>query len=86
MPVVAADGAGRGRTLTQLKIFRRTLVDLAIAAYRGRIVKTTGDLLRLRGSCDDTLRAPASSALIEALLKAGFFSSMQENGVRARRT
>jgi len=83
---VAADGAGRGRTLTQLKIFRRTLVDLAIAAYRGRIVKTTGDLLRLRGSRDDTLRAPASSALIETLLKAGFFSSMQENGVRARRT
>jgi adenylate cyclase len=49
--VLAADVAGysllMGRdeegTLTQLKAFRRTLVDPTIAAHRGRIVKTTGD-------------------------------------------
>jgi TolB-like protein/class 3 adenylate cyclase len=49
--VLAADVAGysllMGRdeegTLTQLKAFRKTLVDPKIAAHRGRIVKTTGD-------------------------------------------
>src|SRR3982074_3199121 len=49
--VLAADVAGysllMGRdeegTLTQLKAFRKTLVDPMIAAHRGRIVKTTGD-------------------------------------------
>src|SRR3954468_434231 len=49
--VLAADVAGysllMGRdeegTLTQLKAFRKTLVDLTISAHRGRIVKTTGD-------------------------------------------
>jgi len=49
--VLAADVAGysllMGRdeegTLTQLKAFRKTLVDPTIAAHRGRIVKTTGD-------------------------------------------
>jgi adenylate cyclase len=49
--VLAADVAGYSRlmgrdeerTLTQLKSFRKTLVDPAIAAHRGRIVKTTGD-------------------------------------------
>jgi class 3 adenylate cyclase len=49
--VLAADIAGYSRlmgrdeegTLAQLKMFRRTLVDPTIAAYRGRIVKTTGD-------------------------------------------
>jgi adenylate cyclase len=49
--VLAADVAGysllMGRdeegTLTQLKVFRKTLVDPTIAAHRGRIVKTTGD-------------------------------------------
>ncbi|WP_229159621.1 adenylate/guanylate cyclase domain-containing protein [Bradyrhizobium brasilense] len=49
--VLAADVAGysllMGRdeegTLSQLKAFRRTLVDPTIAAHRGRIVKTTGD-------------------------------------------
>jgi TolB-like protein/class 3 adenylate cyclase/Tfp pilus assembly protein PilF len=49
--VLAADIAGYSRlmgrdeegTLAQLKTFRRTLVDPTIAAYRGRIVKTTGD-------------------------------------------
>lgn len=49
--VLAADIAGysllMGRdeegTLTQLKAFRKTLVDPTIAAHRGRIVKTTGD-------------------------------------------
>jgi adenylate cyclase len=49
--VLAADVAGYSRlmgrdeegTLANLKSFRKTLVDPAIAAYRGRIVKTTGD-------------------------------------------
>jgi adenylate cyclase len=49
--VLAADVAGYGLlmgrdeegTLTQLKAFRKTLVDPMIAAHRGRIVKTTGD-------------------------------------------
>jgi TolB-like protein/class 3 adenylate cyclase/tetratricopeptide (TPR) repeat protein len=49
--VLAADVAGYSRlmgrdeegTLTQLKRLRKTLVDPTIAAYRGRIVKTTGD-------------------------------------------
>jgi adenylate cyclase len=49
--VLAADIAGysllMGRdeegTLSQLKAFRKTLIDPSIAARRGRIVKTTGD-------------------------------------------
>src|SRR5665647_3483331 len=49
--VLAADVAGYSRlmgrdeerTLANLKSFRKTLFDPAIAAYRGRIVKTTGD-------------------------------------------
>jgi adenylate cyclase len=49
--VMAADIAGYSRlmgydeerTLAQLKTFRKTLVDPAIATHRGRIVKTTGD-------------------------------------------
>jgi adenylate cyclase len=49
--VLAADVAGYSRlmgrdeerTLTQLKIFRKTVVDPGIATHRGRIVKTTGD-------------------------------------------
>ena len=49
--VLAADIAGYSRlmgrdeerTLANLKSFRKTLVDPAIAAHRGRIVKTTGD-------------------------------------------
>src|ERR1700736_6508801 len=49
--VLAADVAGYSRlmgadeegTLARLKAVRKTLVDPAIAAYRGRIVKTTGD-------------------------------------------
>jgi class 3 adenylate cyclase len=49
--VLAADIAGysllMGRdeegTFSQLKAFRKTLVDPTIAAHRGRIVKTTGD-------------------------------------------
>src|SRR4030081_1406511 len=49
--ILAADVAGYGLlmgrdeegTLTQLKAFRKTLVDPTIAAHRGRIVKTTGD-------------------------------------------
>ncbi|HEU0082189.1 MAG TPA: adenylate/guanylate cyclase domain-containing protein, partial [Bradyrhizobium sp.] len=49
--VLAADVAGYSRlmgrdeegTLASLKSLRKTLVDPAIAAHRGRIVKTTGD-------------------------------------------
>jgi len=49
--VLAADIAGYSRlmgrdeerTLANLKLFRKTLVDPAIAAHRGRVVKTTGD-------------------------------------------
>jgi adenylate cyclase len=49
--ILAADVAGYSRlmganeegTLAQLKAARKALVDPAIASYRGRIVKTTGD-------------------------------------------
>ena len=49
--VLAADLAGYSRlmgrdeerTLAQLKVLRKTLVDPAIASHHGRIVKTTGD-------------------------------------------
>lgn len=49
--VLAADVAGYSRlmgrdeegTLAALKSFRKSLVDPAITAHRGRIVKTTGD-------------------------------------------
>ena len=49
--VLAADVAGYSRlmgadeegTLARLKAIRKSLVDPAIAAHRGRIVKTTGD-------------------------------------------
>jgi adenylate cyclase len=49
--VLAADVAGYSRlmgrdeerTLAELKAYRKTLVDPAIASHRGRIVKTTGD-------------------------------------------
>jgi adenylate cyclase len=49
--VLAADIAGYSRlmgrneerTLAQLKVFRKTLVDPGIASHHGRIVKTTGD-------------------------------------------
>jgi adenylate cyclase len=49
--VLAADVAGYSRlmgldeerTLARLKTLRKTLVDPAIAAHRGRIVKSTGD-------------------------------------------
>src|SRR5258708_22611414 len=36
-------GRDEERTLAILKSLRKTLVDPAIAAHRGRIVKTTGD-------------------------------------------
>jgi len=36
-------GLDEERTLTQLKTFRKTVVDPGIATHRGRIVKTTGD-------------------------------------------
>ena len=49
--VLAADIAGYSRlmgrdeerTLAELKMLRKTLVDPSIASDRGRIVKTTGD-------------------------------------------
>jgi adenylate cyclase len=48
--ILAADVAGYSRlmgaevgTLAALKAHRREIVDSAIAAHRGRIVKTTGD-------------------------------------------
>ena len=49
--VLAADIAGYSRlmgrdeerTLAQLKVLRKTLIDPGIASHRGRIVKTTGD-------------------------------------------
>jgi adenylate cyclase len=49
--VLAADVAGYSRlvgrdeerTVAQLKAFRKTLVDPAVASHRGRIVKNTGD-------------------------------------------
>ena len=49
--ILAADIAGYSRlmgadevgTLAALKAHRREIVDPAIAAHRGRIVKTTGD-------------------------------------------
>src|SRR5580693_9030527 len=49
--ILAADVAGYSRlmgadeegTLARLKTVRRSLVDPAITAHRGRIVKTTGD-------------------------------------------
>ena len=49
--MLAADVAGYSRlmgrdeerTLAQLKALRKTLIDPALAAHRGRIVKTSGD-------------------------------------------
>jgi adenylate cyclase len=49
--ILAADVAGYSRlmgadeegTHEQLKAHRRELIDLKIAAHRGRVVKTTGD-------------------------------------------
>ena len=59
--VLAADVAAYSRlmgideegTLARLKSYRKTLVDPAIAAHRGRIVKTTGDAggVCKRGRC-----------------------------------
>jgi TolB-like protein/class 3 adenylate cyclase len=63
--VLAADVAGYSRlmgrdeerTLASLKAFRKTLVDPAIAAHRGRIVKTTGDGMLVEfGSAVDAAR------------------------------
>ena len=57
--VLAADVAGYSRlmgadeegTLARLKSTRKTLVDLAIASHRGRIVKTTGDGMLVEFAC-----------------------------------
>ena len=63
--VLAADIAGYSRlmgldeerTLVQLKAFRKTLVDPAIASHHGRIVKTTGDGMLVEfGSAVDAAR------------------------------
>src|SRR5690242_10450457 len=64
--ILAADVAGYSRligadeegTLRALRSLRRELIDPAIAAHRGRIVKTTGDgLLAEFASVLDALRA-----------------------------
>jgi adenylate cyclase len=66
--VLAADVAGYSRlmgrdeegTLANLKSHRKTLVDPAIAAHRGRIVKTTGDGLLVEfASAVDATRCAA---------------------------
>jgi TolB-like protein/class 3 adenylate cyclase len=66
--VLAADVAGYSRlmgadeegTLARLKSLRKTLVDPAIASYRGRIVKTTGDGLLVEfASAVDAVRSSA---------------------------
>jgi len=63
--ILAADVAGYSRligsdeqgTLQRLKAVRAELIDPAIAAHRGRIVKTTGDgLLAEFASTVDALR------------------------------
>src|SRR5438034_9104259 len=51
-------GADEEDTLARLKALRRSLVDPAIAAHRGRIVKTTGDgMLAEFASAVDAARA-----------------------------
>jgi class 3 adenylate cyclase len=40
---VTIDGADDEGTLARLKTLKKTVVDAAIAAHRGRIVTTTGD-------------------------------------------
>ncbi|MGY8662938.1 tetratricopeptide repeat protein [Bradyrhizobium sp. UFLA05-109] len=66
--VLAADVAGYSRlmgldeerTLANLKLFRKTLLDPSIAAHRGRIVKTTGDGMLVEfGSAVDAARCAA---------------------------
>ena len=67
--ILAADVAGYSRlmgadevsTLTALKAHRREIVDPAIAAHRGRIVKTTGDgiLVEFASAVDAVTRAVA---------------------------
>jgi TolB-like protein/class 3 adenylate cyclase len=66
--VLAADVAGYSRlmgadeegTLARLKSLRKTLVDPAIASYRGRIVKTTGDGMLVEfASAVDAVRSSA---------------------------
>ena len=42
--------------LTQLKAIRKSLIDLTIAAHRGRIVKTTGDGMLVQHSNQYTSR------------------------------
>ena len=50
-------GLDEERTLAQLKAFRKTLIDPAIASHHGRIVKTTGDGMLVEfGSAVDAAR------------------------------
>jgi adenylate cyclase len=67
--ILAADVAGYSRlmgadeegTHEQLKAHRRELIDLKIAAHRGRIVKTTGDGMLVEfASTVDALRCAAA--------------------------
>ena len=53
--LIGADEAG---TLSRLRTIRAALIDPAIAAHNGRLVKTTGDGLLVEfGSVVDALRA-----------------------------
>jgi adenylate cyclase len=51
-------GRDEERTLANLKSLRKALVDPAIAAHRGRIVKTTGDgmLVEFASAVDAAMR------------------------------
>src|SRR6476646_9888036 len=50
-------GLDEERTLAQFKAFRKTLVDPTIASHRGRIIKTTGDVMLVEfGSAVDAAR------------------------------
>src|SRR5215831_15199889 len=56
--LLAADGGGRGGTLTALKALRRELADPKVKEHRGRVVKTTGDGLLVEfGSVVDAVRS-----------------------------
>ena len=58
--ILAADVAGYSRlmgadeegTLAHLKSFKKTLVDPKIVEHHGRIVKTTGAAVAIRGQAD----------------------------------
>lgn len=73
--VLAADIAGYSRlmgrdeerTLAELKVLRKTLVDTSIASHRGRIVKTTGDgmLVEFVSAVDAARSLEVQRAMVE---------------------